>query len=139
LLDVLSASSPANGAIARAREQVEEASRRRAIEQAPRARLNRAIAVIDSMIAMLERHNLKGTPPPARVLETGLSEVIRATAHLGISVGRGRSIRNLMNELFAAQKRLMAMRAGPGWEWAYEDEDGELGEARIERGEPDCA
>ena len=139
MLDVLSASSPANGAIARAREQVEAASRQRAIEQAPRARLNRAIAVIDSMVAMLERHNLKGTPPPARVLETGLSEVIRATAHLGISVNRGRSNRSLMNDLFAAQKRLMAMRAGPGWEWAYEDEDGEPGEARIERGEPDCA
>ena len=133
LLNGPSESSPGIGAIARATEQLQEAARRRAIEQAPRQRLNRAITAVDSMIAMLERHNLKGTPPPARVLETGLSEVSRATAHLGISVGRGRSNRHVMGELFAVQKRLMAMRAGPGWEWAYEDEDGES------RGEPDCA
>jgi hypothetical protein len=28
-----------------------------------------------------------------------------------------------MNELFAVQQRLMAMRAGPAWEWAYTDEE----------------
>ncbi|HUY73922.1 MAG TPA: hypothetical protein VMW11_05375 [Candidatus Dormibacteraeota bacterium] len=91
------------------------------------------------MIAMLERHNVRGTPPPARVLDTGLSEVVRATAHFGISFARGRSNRDVMNQLFAVQKRLLAMRAGPGWEWAYEDEDGESAEARIPRAEPDCA
>jgi len=125
LLDGLSDNSAANGPIARAAEQIEEAMRQRTLEQAPRQRLNRAITVIDSIITMLERHNVKGTVPAPGILESGVSEVIRATAQFGISIGRGRSVKRVMDELFAIQQRLMAMRAGPDWEWAYVDEEGE--------------
>lgn len=123
MLDSLSESSPVNGPIARAAEQIEEARRQRTLEQAPRQRLNRAITVIDSIITMLERHNVKGTVPAPGTLESGVSEVVRATAQFGISIGRGRSLKRVMDELFAVQQRLMAMRAGPDWEWAYVDEE----------------
>lgn len=122
MLNSLSESSHADGPIARAAKQFEAATRQRTLEQATRHRLNRAITVIDSMIAMLERHNIKGTLPTPRVLETGVSEVIRATEQLGINIGRGWSHKKVMNELFTVQHRLMAMRAGPDWEWAYADE-----------------
>ncbi len=131
MLNRISESSPANGPIARAAEQVEEASRRRTLEQGPRQRLNRAITLIDSMIAMLERHNMKGTLPTPRMLESGISEVIRATSQFGIIVSRGRSHTHVMNELFAVQQRLMAMRAGPAWDWAYTDEDDDPMASRI--------
>ncbi len=87
--------------------------------------------MIDSMIAMLERHNVRGTLPAPRVLESGISEVIRVTAQFGISISRGRSHTKVMNELFAVQQRLMAMRAGPGWEWAYSDQEDDPVPARI--------
>lgn len=125
MLDSLPESSPVNGPIARAAEQIEEDMRQRTLEQAPRQRLNRAITVIDSIITMLERHNVKGTVPAPRALESGVSEVLRATAQFGISISRGRSLKKVMDELFAVQQRLMEMRAGPGWEWAYADDEGE--------------
>lgn len=131
MLGSLSKNSSVNGPIARASEQFEEAMRQRTLEQAPRERLNRAITVIDSIITMLERHNVKGTVPAPRALESGVSEVIRATAQFGMSIGRGRSLKKVMDELFAVQQRLMAMRAGPGWEWAYSDEEGEPKDQRI--------
>ena len=136
-MHTLSNSSAANGPIARAAEQVEASTRQRLLKQAPRQRLNRAITIIDAMIAMLERHNVKGTLPPARVLESGISEVIHATAQLGISFSRGRSHTHVMNELFAVQQRLMAMRAGPAWEWAYTDEEDDEGKTTASRGVED--
>lgn len=125
MLNRLSGISPQVGSIARAAEQLQEANRRHALEQAPRRRLDRAISLVDSMIALLEFHNLVGTPPPADVLEKGLSEVIRAAARRGLTITREGSGRIRINELFHVQRRLMAMRAGPGWEWAYDEEDGE--------------
>ncbi len=134
LLNSLSESSPASGPIARATEQAHEAMRQRTLEQAPRQRLNRAITVVDAMIAMLERHNVKGTLPAPRAVESGINEVLRATDQLEISIGRGRSLKKVMDELFAVQQRLMAMRAGPGWEWAYADEENEPTDQRISQG-----
>jgi hypothetical protein len=131
LLDGLSEKSPVGGSIAIAAEQFEEALKLRTLIQAPRLRLNHAITVIDSIIGRLERHNLKGTVPAPEALESGVSEALRATAQLGISIGRGRSLKKVMNELFTVQQRLMAMRAGPGWEWAYTDEEGKPTGRRI--------
>lgn len=134
MLNSLSESSPANGPIARAAEQFEEAMRRRTLEQTPRQRLNRAITVVDGMIAMLERHNMKGTLPAPRAIESGINEVLRATEQFEITIGRARSLKKVMDELFAVQQRLMAMRAGPDWEWAYADEDKEPTDQRIPQG-----
>ncbi len=120
--DSLPEKSPVDGSIARAAEQFEEAIRLRTLKQAPRLRLNRAIAVIDSIIGRLERHNLKGTGLGPEAVESGVSEALRAAAVLGISIGRGRSLKKVMDELFTVQQRLMAMRAGPGWDWVYADE-----------------
>jgi hypothetical protein len=131
LLDGQSDESPLGGSIARAAEQFEEARRLRTLMQAPRLRLNHAITVIDSIIGRLERQNLKGTVPAPEALESGVSEALRATAQLGISIGRGRSLEKVIDELFTVQQRLMAMRAGPGWEWAYADEEGKPTSRRI--------
>jgi len=115
-----------------AAKQLEESTRRRTFEQAPRERLNRAITVIDSMLAMLERHNVSGTVPAPRALQAGINAVLRSTEQLEVSIGRGKSLITMMDELFAVQQRLMAMRAGPGWEWAYTDEEKEPGDHRSQ-------
>ncbi len=131
MLDGLSENSSVGGSIARAAEQFEEALSLAHTQAAPRLRLNRAITVIDSIIGRLERHNLKGTVPAPEALESGVSEALRATAQLGISIGRGRSLKKVIDDLFTVQQRLMAMRAGPGWEWAYADEEGKPTGRRI--------
>lgn len=125
MLNRLSGISPEAGAIARAAEQLQEANLRHALKGAPRRHLDRAITLVDSMIALLEFHNLVGTPPPAGVLERNLSEVIRAAARRGVTITREGSGRIRINDLFHVQRHLMAMRAGPGWEWAYDEDDGD--------------
>jgi hypothetical protein len=115
--------SAAGGAFATALEQFEDAVRLRLIRTAPRQRLNHAITLVDSMLGLLESSNLTGTMPAPGSLESGLSALRRVTpVKCEIAVGAVRSRAKLMDELFAVQQSLLAMRAGPAWEWAFADD-----------------
>lgn len=118
--------SAATGAFALALEQFEDAVRLRLIRKAPRQRLNHAITLVDSMLGLLEYSNLTGRMPDPRSLESGLSALRRVTpVKCEIAVGAARSRAKLMDELFAVQQSLLAMRAGPAWEWAFADDERE--------------
>ena len=121
-------SFPLKGVFATAVEQFDRAVRTRKIETAPRERLNRAIQLIDSMIGLIEYSNLIGTSPAPKQLERGIS-VLRsvAPAPCTIEPGAARSPEKLMDELFAVQQQLLAMRAGPEWDWACIDDEPENG------------
>ncbi len=113
-----------NGPIARAVAQREEAMRIRTLEKAPRQRLSRAITMIDSMIGSLELLNLKGRASVPVAVESRFSSFLQAIAtHCDINMDSARSPEELMDELFTVQQELLARRAGPGWEWAYLDEE----------------
>ncbi len=118
--------SAMRGMFATAVQQSEDAVRVRTVETAARRRLNRAIKLIDSMLGMLERCNLIGSVPARGTLESGISALHQAIpAECEIKVGAGHAPEKLMDELFAVQQRLLAMRAGPDWAWAYADEEPE--------------
>ncbi len=118
--------SAATGAFAAALEQFEDAVRLRLIRKAPRQRLNHAITLVDSMLGLLEYSNLTGRMPAPGSLESGLSALRRVTpVKCEIAVGAARSRAKLMDELFAVQQSLLAMRAGPAWEWAFADDESE--------------
>ena len=116
------------GVFATAVEQFDRAVRIRKIATAPRERLNRAIRLIDSMIGLIEYCNLLGQPPAKKQLERGIS-VLRsvAPAPCAIEPAAARSPQRLMDELFAVQQQLLAMRAGPAWELAYNDDEPDNG------------
>ncbi len=112
------------GAFATALEQFEDAVRVRLVSTAPRQRLNHAITLVDSILGLLEYSNLTGSGPDPRSLESGLSALRRVTpVDCEIAVGGARSRAKLMDDLFAVQQSLLAMRAGPAWERAYVDEE----------------
>jgi hypothetical protein len=118
--------SGVRGMFANAVQQSEDAVRLRTVETAPRQRLNRAIKLIDSMLGMLERCNLIGSVPARGSLESGISALHHAIpAECEIRLGAVHAPEKLMDELFAVQQRLLAMRAGPDWAWAYADEEPE--------------
>jgi hypothetical protein len=118
--------SAATGAFATTLEQFEDAVRLRLTRSAPRQRLNHAITLVDSMLGVLEYSNLTGTAPDPSSLESGLSALRRVTpVKCEIAVGTVRSRAKLMDELFAVQQSLLAMRAGPAWEWAFADDERE--------------
>jgi hypothetical protein len=66
---------------------------------------------------------LIGAVPTRRSLESGFSALRQVIpVKCEIKVAAGRSPEKLMDELFAIQQRLLAMRAGPDWELVYADE-----------------
>lgn len=118
--------STADGAFAAAVEQFEDALRLRTIRTAPRQRLNHAITLVDSMLGLLEYSNMTGTLPARDSLESGMAALRRVTPlRCEISVGSARSPQKLMDELFTVQQSLLALRAGPAWEWAFRDDERE--------------
>jgi hypothetical protein len=118
--------SAATGAFATALEQFDAAVKLRLVHTAPRQRLNHAITLVDSILGLLEHSNLTGTVPDPRSIESGLSALRRVTpVKCEIAVGAARSRSKLMDELFTVQQSLLAMRAGPAWEWAYVDDEHE--------------
>lgn len=113
-----------SGPIARASAQIGEARRLHAQRGAPRQRLSRTITMIDSMISSLERLNLKGILPIPKALESGISSLLRAIPEpYEINMTSARSPEKLMDELYTVQQRLLAMRAGPSWEWVHADDE----------------
>ena len=79
------------------------------------------------MLGLLEQFNLSGSAPARGSLESGLA-ALRRVMPVKVAIGAvaASSPADLMNELFAVQQRLLAMRAGPAWQWAYVDEEREV-------------
>ncbi len=126
--------SVASGAFATAVQRFEDAVSLRLIQTAPRRRLNHAITLVDSILGLLEYSNMTGTMPARASLESGLSALRRVTPlNCEIAVGAARSPQKLMDQLFTVQQSLLAMRAGPAWEWAYGDEESETSDPRAEQ------
>jgi hypothetical protein len=118
--------SAASGAFAAALGQFEDAVKLRTVQTAPRQRLNRAITLVDSMLGLLEYFNLTGTEPARGSLESGILALRRVTpVRCDIGIGAARSPQKLMDELFTVQQSLLALRAGPAWEWAFRDDERE--------------
>lgn len=113
-----------SGPIARASAQIEEAWGLQKQKEAPRRRLNRTITLIDSILGSLEDLNLKGMAPVPGRMVSSISSLLHAIpSQYEISIVAARSTEELMDELLTVQQRLLAMRAGPSWEWAYADEE----------------
>lgn len=116
--------SAVSGAFAAALEEFEDEVRLRTLQTAPRQRLDHAITLVDSMLGALEHSNLTGTAPARGSLESAISALRRVTpVKCEIAPGAARSAGKLMDELFSIQQQLLALRAGPAWEWAYTEDE----------------
>ncbi|TAN31754.1 hypothetical protein EPN29_11095 [bacterium] len=124
-MDCRSEKSTINGPIAQAVAQIAETSKLRTLQKAPRQRLSRAITLVDSMLCSLEYLNLEGKAPAPGALASRIRSLRQAMpGECGIRIDPKCTPQRLMDELFNVQQQLLAMRAGPDWEWAYgETED----------------
>jgi hypothetical protein len=90
----------------------------------PGERLTKAIDAFDTGLDRLEEMNLderSRLPETANVRIALVLKSVPVELRPTLSLNSPReSIRRLMNDLYRAQERLMALRSGPEWEWLRE-------------------
>jgi hypothetical protein len=102
------------------RMAVSDMAQMRALEMTrrePRERLTKAIDAFDPVLDRLEEMNIDER---SRLLETAdvrIALVLKSVpVELRPTLSPRESIRRLMNDLYRAQERLMALRSGSEWE-----------------------
>jgi hypothetical protein len=106
------------------RMAVSEMAQMRALEMTrrePRERLTKAIDAVDTVLDRLEELNLDERSRLPETADVRIALALKSVpVELRPALSQRESIRRLMNDLYRAQERLMALRSGPEWEWLRE-------------------
>lgn len=106
------------------RMAVSEMAQMRALEMTrrePRERLTKAIDAVDAVLDRLEELNLDERSRLPETADVRIALALKSVpVELRPALSQRESIRRLMNDLYRAQERLMALRSGPEWEWLRE-------------------